>query len=121
MIKRARSRRTIVSALLVAFVGSASAVMVNLATEWKYDLFAWLAVVVLTILTGVLTASLASGPAGEKGAARDNEAVLGRLTSDRVTMRARGSNRLKVRGKATVDSLDMTAGYPDDPAGTSRR
>lgn len=52
MALRSAGWRTVAPTVATALVGSAVAVVVNLATEWKTNWWAWLAVVVLTVLSG---------------------------------------------------------------------
>ncbi|MGH4022837.1 MAG: hypothetical protein ACRDT0_27100 [Pseudonocardiaceae bacterium] len=63
-------RRVVASTVVTAVVTSAAAVVINLATEWKSNLWAWLAVVVVTVLVAAAALwsdryAAAAGPPAE--------------------------------------------------------
>jgi ABC-type arginine/histidine transport system permease subunit len=76
--------RVVAPTVSSAVVGSAVAVSVNLATEWKNNLWAWLAVLVFTVISGGVALWLeyrhtgdTSRPAREGPRLVVNDAVIG--------------------------------------------
>jgi hypothetical protein len=55
-------RRVIITTVLTTVIGSAIAITINLATDWKTNLWAWLGVVGLTALLAVVLLVAASPP-----------------------------------------------------------
>lgn len=118
MVRRTKARQTVGLSLTTAILGSVTAVVINLATEWKYNLWAWLAVGVLTTLTTVVSVwqgrqGASDAPTGDRP---DNDVAIGRnLSADDVTFESPVSNRFTVGRTAKIKNLDMRAGSPRDP------
>lgn len=67
--------RLVVPTLVLAAVSSAVAVAVNLATEWKTSMWAWGAVLVVTMLSAVVSLWLSSRSNANSGATSGNKVV----------------------------------------------
>lgn len=78
-------RRVVAPTVATAMVSSAVAISVNFATEWKHNLWAWLAVLVLTAIGGGVAlwlehrqSSVMSKPPLDCVGPVVNDAVIGR-------------------------------------------
>ncbi|OLF13670.1 hypothetical protein BLA60_00200 [Actinophytocola xinjiangensis] len=102
-----RFRRSVVLALVPALLGSALAVAINLATEWKYSVLAWVVVGVLTVLTAAVSLLVSRAPSGTEPG---NTVRFGdRVRSRRLRVRGR-RNVLRVGDDATIDDIDISSG-----------
>ncbi|MBV9314276.1 MAG: hypothetical protein JO100_11205 [Pseudonocardia sp.] len=86
--------RVAVPTAATAVVGSGVAVVINLATEWKTNPWAWIVVGVLTLLAMVLALWLASGPdQGEGvGAEASSVSMSGTVRRDNIQFGQVGGN-----------------------------
>ncbi|GAB3465807.1 hypothetical protein [Actinophytocola sediminis] len=107
MSRTRKLRRSAGYAFASALLASALAVVVNLATEWKHNLAAWIVVAALTILTAATT-FLLMRDAPESP--RTNDLSFGhRLRAGRVRVKGR-RNRFTAGDDATITDLDVSSG-----------
>jgi hypothetical protein len=77
-------RRVVAPTVAIAVMTSAVAIAVNLATEWKHNLWAWLAVAAFTLLTAGVTLWLHHRQVGDTSEPRNgigpvvNNSFIGR-------------------------------------------
>jgi hypothetical protein len=106
MARSGKVRRSLVRSFASAFLGSALAIVVNLATEWKYDVVAWVVVVLLTVLIAV--ASLLTGERQES--TPDNDISFGRhLRAGRISVLGK-ANRVDVGDDSWIKNFEASAG-----------
>lgn len=86
MAGRSRGVRVVVPTLVVAAVSSGLAVVINLATEWKTNPWAWVGVVVLTLAAaGVsLWSSRSLGADAPAGGTHVERSVIGDVSGGTV-------------------------------------
>jgi len=102
-----RLPRSVLPVFASALLGSALAVAINLATEWKYSVLAWVAVAVLTALTALVALVSTREP---PGTARPNRLRFGnRLRSRRLRLHGQGTV-VDVGDDATIDDIDISSG-----------
>jgi hypothetical protein len=116
--------RVVVPTVVVAVSTSLVGVAVNLATQWQDNLWAWLAVGVLTVIVAVVSVWLTRRQAGADAPRTEdgyNDLDVGRTeTDDDVVLTARRGNRMrarstKIHGKLVMEA-GVTGGLPIEPA-----
>ncbi|MFC4065128.1 hypothetical protein [Actinoplanes subglobosus] len=80
--------------LVSAIVASALAVSVNLATDLKRSWWAWIAVVLLTAVTGLITFRLAARRSGPERSLEENAASVANTIAGDVTGKAVQAGRI---------------------------
>ena len=90
------SWRVAVPAVATAVVGSGAAIVINLATEWKSSVWAWMAVAVLTMLAAGLSLWLARGSSTVAAPGVSQTGLVGR---DNIQIGQVGGDARVDRGK----------------------
>ena len=125
MPRRSPASRVVAPILVTAITSSMIAVALNLATEWKSDFWAWLAVGVLTLTSGGVSVWLnrrqaAATDESSRFAHEGNEAEIGRWSRvGRTLLEAKQWNRLHTGSHARIKSLTMRAGTTNGSRRTS--
>jgi hypothetical protein len=106
--------RVVVPTVAVAVSTSLVAVAVNLATQWQDNLWAWLAVGVLTVIVAVVSVWLTRRQAGADAPRTEdgyNDLDVRRAETDEdVVLTARRGNRMRARSTKIHGKLVMSAG-----------
>lgn len=123
MAERSIVSRIVLPTMAAAVSTSAIAIVVNYATAWKNNLWAWLAVGVLTLISAGMSLWLYHHQANTTSAApvsHTNDANFGRNSQlGTVKQVAHHRNRFKTGAKTHIDSLEMRAGV-EDPRETKK-
>lgn len=127
MSKESAASRVVAPILVTAITTSAVAAALNLATDWKNNLWAWLAVGVLTLTSGGVAVWLyrkqtAAADELSRRAPVENEAEIGRRSRvGRVLLAAKQRNSLCTGSHTSIKDLTMQAGTTNDSDRTATR
>jgi hypothetical protein len=119
--------RVVAPILVTAITASGVAVALNLATAWKNNLWAWLTVGVLTLISGMVAVWLyrkqtAAADELSRRTRVGNEAEIGRKSRiGRALLEAKQWNRLRTGSRAQIRNLTMRAGTTNDSRRTATR
>ncbi len=127
MPQRSAAGRVVAPIIVTAITTSGVAIALNLATEWKTNFWAWLAVGVLTVTSGVVAVWLyrrQTSTAAESShrVGVGNEAEIGRRSGiTRALLEAKQWNRLRTGSRTRIGNLTMRAGTTNGERQTRTR
>lgn len=119
MVDGASGARMVWPTVATTVVTCGIAVVVNLATDWKTNGWAWLTVGVLTLMSAATSLWLlrrqnTSTEGASRSAQGGIDVTMGRRWEARnVRLESTGSNSLRAGPRAHLQDLTMRAGLPD--------